>query len=592
MKRFFLALLLLPLFASADCKVVETIRIGVAEDELSGRDRPIIEERLQTVAAALAPEYAVDVRYFPRQELSATIERNRVDAFISSSARYRRSLASGPRDIAVLMPAGAENPNRLAGAVFLADIDRLDISSVKNLKGGRALRAGERSLTVDMSAEGELLQSGIADPKSFFADVRYAGTDVGSAVDLLLAGKADLLVLPACALEHYAQTSGRDTGRLTVLSPKEDRDLACLHSTNLYPGLTFAAMPSLSHNAYNRILRSLVFMKSSESSGMWAMATDFSALDKTLHRLNSDAWAPFREPTLERMIKRYWPWIAGASGTIFLVLTINILLRRLVKRRTMELQAALNEQKRLRVESDRVRNRLDKMRRLQTIGQLAGLFAHELRQPLNAVGCYAYGLRKAFSRTNSLSSPDIQTGIDGIDAEIRRANAIVERVREYVRSQSSRNSEHALSDITTAAVGNFKLSAAGVVPIKLTIENPEKSVVRCDPMEMELVIVNLLRNAAEVQNASPSPLIRVTVTGGINVMLTVSDNGPALSDAELSDIVSVGESTKPEGLGLGLSIVRDLVDAHHGVIKFSRTAAGSLEVRIVLPSADKEELLL
>ena len=115
--------------------------------------------------------------------------------------------------------------------------------------------------------------------------------------------------------------------------------------------------------------------------------------------------------------------------------------------------------------------------------------------------------------------------------------------------------------------------------------------VRGDSLELELVVVNLLRNASQAIQSIGKPEIRVRIFDRPGPGFEVSDNGVGLTEEKLAEIVQIGESTRPEGLGLGLSIVRDLVELHEGKIEFSLTPAGGLVVRVTLPPVrepDKE----
>ena len=184
----------------------------------------------------------------------------------------------------------------------------------------------------------------------------------------------------------------------------------------------------------------------------------------------------------------------------------------------------------------------------------------------------------------------MEKGIRGIEEEVGRASAIVNRVRDYVRSQTMRDRVIDLEALIRGAVRNFGLTSLGNVPVILEREEPERVLrVRGDSLELELIVTNLLRNASQALQAVMRPEIRVTVFGGSNPGFSVADNGTGLTEEKLADIVRIGESTRPEGLGLGLSIVRDLVALLGGRIEFSLTGEGGLKVTVTFPPARESE---
>lgn len=176
----------------------------------------------------------------------------------------------------------------------------------------------------------------------------------------------------------------------------------------------------------------------------------------------------------------------------------------------------------------------------------------------------------------------------------------MDKVRSYVKSRSSRDNLIDFHKLLLTAIENFKTTSSGDIPVYLNVD-PEKSqtnldlkknapapqfVIAGDAMELELIIINLLRNASEAQREVKKPFIKLTLSRHQNrISLCVEDNGPGLSDDAFENIVSIGESTRPEGLGLGLSIINDLVYAHRGDLKFTLSEKKSLIVTVTFPAA-------
>ncbi|MGN1149553.1 MAG: ATP-binding protein, partial [Sutterella sp.] len=119
--------------------------------------------------------------------------------------------------------------------------------------------------------------------------------------------------------------------------------------------------------------------------------------------------------------------------------------------------------------------------------------------------------------------------------------------------------------------------------IRLTLPG-EALTAEANPLEIELIAVNLIRNAADAVADVDSPSISVSLTGSWNeCCLTVSDNGPPVSDELFAAIVQQSaRTTKEKGLGLGLSIIRSLTEDMGGHVVFSRSEGGGLAVAVIL----------
>lgn len=570
-----------------------TVELGMVEELSRESQGPFLEETVSALRADFARNgMALNVTRASEEEIARLVRQNRLDFFLAPSDLYRRLLLSGCSDIAVTHAAETTNPNRTQGALFLSRLgEEPDVP--RSVSKGKVLRLGGEAGSVIV--RGELIRHGLSGKASadLFAKIPVrADTDDETAAALrrLREGGLDLLILPVCRLERHCGSRTCSTADLGVLWPKQDTDMTCLHSTQLYPGTTLVATPSLTPFAHREILSTIFALKAGANGQRWHVATNFQTTDRTLRLLDDDAWAQVRQSSIRSFLNRWKGWIVFGLCALGFIVVHTVVLQVLVRRKTRELRHALTEQKRARRETELISRRLEKQRRLQTIGQMASLFAHELGQPLNAIGCYAHGIGKATENVEKRRA--VEKGIQGIEEQVGRASAIVNRVRDYVRSQTVRDKVIDLGELVETAIGNFKITSLGNVPVALKRECAGDELrVRGDSLELELVVVNLLRNASQAIQSIGKPEIRVRIFDRPGPGFEVSDNGVGLTEEKLAEIVQIGESTRPEGLGLGLSIVRDLVELHEGKIEFSLTPAGGLVVRVTLPPArepDKE----
>lgn len=265
----------------------------------------------------------------------------------------------------------------------------------------------------------------------------------------------------------------------------------------------------------------------------------------------------------------------------------------LVRKRTAELQNALAERDRLEEAERAARLRLGELERMGAISQLCAMIAHELKQPVTSIINYVTVIKLRAGMVGGAAAPQasgtpgkpsaapapsadpvFEKAVDGVEAASKCIAGIVDRVRLYAKRERR---EPVAVDLCATLEAAASAQKKGAVAVRLLI--PAKPVhVSGDPLELELLFLNLIKNAVEAAagalNATPSRPPEVVVAlacGGDapeassaahDVRVTVTDNGPRLSDEAFERLMRVSESVKDEGLGLGLAIVRNIVDEH------------------------------
>jgi C4-dicarboxylate-specific signal transduction histidine kinase len=201
------------------------------------------------------------------------------------------------------------------------------------------------------------------------------------------------------------------------------------------------------------------------------------------------------------------------------------------------------------------------------MGEMASGFAHELNQPLAAIVNYAKG---AVRRVNQdvIASSELMPVLEKIAVQAERAAAIIRRIRAFIRKEEP---EHAVIDLNkeireTAGLITAEAERAGVqLTLRLDETLPRVS---ADAVQIEQVIVNLVRNAIEAISEANSPVRRITLsTGRVTpsaAEIAVEDTGPGLPQMGRDRLFDPFFTTKADGLGLGLSISQGIVEAHGG----------------------------
>jgi two-component system sensor histidine kinase TtrS len=578
MKRLFL--LFICLLMSLPAQAAPALTIGVTESAAYGMLESFLFDTVSRLQAAFLDRYRVEVKFFTDDALKEEIRSNRLDLAITPASLARVLIPKGSGEMASAVSAYSQNPNKAQGAVFLTDGRRTGAYMIEDFRGGRVVTGQNFGLSgLDALLSAAALKTE-KPSDGFFGSVGYY-PKIEDLLAELKAGRADIAVLPACALEHYSASHETATDWIRVLEPKQNSDFNCAYSGMLFPGTTVWSLPSLPPQASKTVIKTLLEMPPMDGMS-WEIATDFSTVDRMLESLNKDAWAPLREWSWKKIWERYSLWIMLLAGAVLLLIYHGVVTERLVRLRTAALEKALDRQKELHKEARAATRRFEKLQKASTIGLMATLFAHELRQPLNAIACYSHGIKRLLTKPESESL--VEEGIRSIEKEAQRASDIVEHVREYVRSKTRRRVRCNWTAVISQAVRDFQTTSDGATEVRW--KGKDALWVLADELELELIVINLLRNAAQAQDKVRKPWISVTLgkeKGTGYIAMEVRDNGPALTDEAFEAIISTGDTTKPEGLGLGLSIVKSLTEAHGGDMRLALSETRGLLVTIRLP---------
>jgi two-component system sensor kinase FixL len=216
--------------------------------------------------------------------------------------------------------------------------------------------------------------------------------------------------------------------------------------------------------------------------------------------------------------------------------------------------------------------------RLITLGEMVSGLAHELNQPLAAISNYAQGLLRRVDGDPPTSPGVIRDGLQRISQQARRAGDIIRHLRRLVRKGEF---QRGAVDINRLLDDMVRFCAAETRQLSLAMEtylDPSAPVVLGDRVQIEQVVLNLLRNAMDASSSPEGgPPTRITVCSRRRepgkVLVEVSDQGHGLPPGDSEKLFERFFTTKPQGIGLGLSISRSIVETHGGKL-WARSNAG------------------
>ena len=225
--------------------------------------------------------------------------------------------------------------------------------------------------------------------------------------------------------------------------------------------------------------------------------------------------------------------------------------------------------------------------RLSTLGEMAAGIAHEINQPLTAISTYAEACSRLLAAGN-IEPDELRTTLERISQQALRAGEVIRRLRRLAqRGTSGRD----VIDVGTTVEETLRLAEADARAFGMTIQldcESDLPPVIADPVQIQQVVLNLLRNALESleeANNRTQP-IRIEVRGKApdDIVVRVTDYGVGIRDEHRAHLFEPFHTTKDAGMGIGLAISRTIITAHGGELSFKPNPEGGAVFEFTLPT--------
>ena len=221
------------------------------------------------------------------------------------------------------------------------------------------------------------------------------------------------------------------------------------------------------------------------------------------------------------------------------------------------------------VEAVPLRDQVMHISRVTALGELSASLAHELNQPLGAIVSNAQAAKRI------LTGPKVDVGevldaLQDIVDDGMRAGNVIRRLRSLLSKDDVEMSSLDMNEIIDSVI-NLVHSESIIKDIRITVTlDPELPLIYGDRTQLQQVLLNLILNAGEAMNQIEHTerrlIIRTSIRGPNSVAVSVADSGPGLADENLEKLFEPFYTTKPGGLGMGLSINRTIIESHGGRI--------------------------
>ena len=549
------------------------------------------ESIVETIAATLDhlrdsfPSERFLLDYSDNKEFKKTFSAQKGLLFITDALTFAElSQKFGAWAFAAMKHPLAKDAEHTSGAVFITKSDRSDISNLKDLEGCSVI-AAEPSLSPAYPMAIRELERFFGE-KPLFKTAHLISSPVEQVVHEVLAGKADIGIIDSCLLEGMEERGNIPKGSIKVIGTKGGADLKCHHSTDLYPGWVFAAayprnkMDVSEVQGIANIVDVLKSVPQLNATMEWTTPTNNSEileLQKSLDKLNN------QRKTFNSFFQQYKYVIYSFLLLLIGIISHSLYAEWLVRRRTKELRQTIQEKEKLEKLISEEREKMSHLEKMGIVSQMSSLIAHELQQPLNAIVNYARGLR-LLREKGRLSEDKFQTAVAEISDQGLQAAAIVNKVRNYSKHPQAKKESINLIGFLEKTAEKFCRVRNCTIPIE--ISGNRNVVVSADLLELELLIVNLLKNSCEAlaeEDESKSKIFIQVSESNNKAVITVYETASPLSKEELKTLFTPGITSKKNGLGLGLSLCQKIAESHGGNLKAHQNDKNTLIFTLELP---------
>ena len=530
------------------------------------------------------------LKFLDRETISDMLADGEIDFLISESDFYA-SLAFEDKikAIAMLWRAQAKSPSYSAASTIVVNAENEKIYTLTDIATGsyRVAATSSDSFAGFTIAKEPFAEKNLSWQAAFKNIVFTSNRNPLEVLNAVKTGNADVGIVPACFIEQVMIRNQAHLSDYRVINPQPVTEMACQHSTNAYPSLMVSYRNGVDSNYILDMTNTLLGLKLPFGT-TWSMPENTRELYDLMYHLRI---GPYNNVTYSAIYRTFSENRTIFITAIFLIVAgffYNLIISVEVASRTKALKRALAEKDRISKQQEQTNEYISRLERTGIVGQMSSMIAHELKQPLATVSNYSRGLLRRIER-GTADKDTIVKVLKEIEYHTERANDIVDHVRSYAKPHEVKREEHDLRDIVAKTVATFEKSGRTTVPV--IVEGERHALVEADDWEIELALLNLLKNSADAfteihpaMRDEDEDVIRIRIEDHEDTWwIRVIDNAKLVDESFTEQFFQKLETTKSHGLGLGLSIVSSLAERHAGRVWAEPNPGRGVIVTIELP---------
>lgn len=487
-----------------------------------------------------------------------------------------------------LKPLHAD-PQFAIGSTVIARSDMPDTVNWNEIRDKNIIATTPQAFGGFQIIKREWLKSGI-DPIRDFPYLRFVGLPQENLLSLLASREADIAILPTCVLEQAIKSGHFSSQQFRAINVQPQTKIPCQSSTPLYPYWTLSRMKHVHEQLASEIAQALLSIKSDDVPAVqgnyqgWTVPIN----DSSIVGLMTDLGLAGDNDHLKVLWQKYRGWLFIALGYGLLLIGYHLRVSYLVRTRTKQLQQMMELNQ---ASAEWIRKQQEQFYSAQRIllsGEMAAGMAHELNQPLMAINNYVVGCRMRLQQ-QPLDIAGLDKALESAINQTNNAKEVIRHMRHFIKKHPEKQQYIVLNTVITNALALFTndLKRDGITVIE-PLTSPVT--VFADEILIQQVLVNLIRNGLDAIKQCVPPVVKPQIifalqTTESDVILKIADNGIGMTGEQLGKLFVPFVTSKDSGLGLGMTICKRIIEAHHGRIWAEGQQTGSA-IFISLPLAE------
>lgn len=501
-------------------------------------------------------------------QVDRLVENQAFDFFIGNAVKtLQLKQRHGTSQLLTLKPLNGRNPALAVGSAVVMRANH-QVDDWRALQSLQIVSVGQQAFGGFIAFWREIDQHGLS-PLSDFPYLKFIGYPQSKLLHSVISGSADAAIVPTCLLESMEASNLIAKGELTVVL-QQSSDSPCATSTQLYPYSALSALGHAEQALARQVTRLLLDLHPQDDAavtgryGGWTVPVD----NREVYALLKDIqlW-PF-----DLELTDFWPellpYLAAIAALALLAYMHHLRVRALVTRRTAQLRQEIDDHRLTQENLEQQQRGFYKAQRVLLTGEMASGIAHELNQPLASIRYLTQGCQYRLE-SEVINKDELHQGLQRVGEQTERARQIIQKLRDFC----AHNSEATAVDMVELVKDTLTLMAPDCRhnSCHIDLEYDQKPlIIQGDPTLLKQVLVNLMRNGMEAMQDQPKAerKLKVSLTSDTSwLTLKVQDKGPQISQEKLARLFLPFESDKPQGLGLGMTICKRIIEEHQGQIE-------------------------